>query len=349
MFGNLAGSTPLVLQDYLILALCITFGATLGSFFNVVIYRLPRGKSIVHPPSSCPKCGRGIRMRHNVPVLGWLMLRGKCFDCEAPISARYPIVEAITAVTFGVLAWLEPYSMGISLPQPPKEMLALLPQGNDLWLMAGLHALLLSFLFIAAAIDYDGYRVPRLMAVGLVCIAVSAIFSKPTLLPVPAFAVLIERWPFMPAAVSGASTIYGTIVGIVFGCVLSPGTGVGRSGEAGRFNGVIILAWVGAVLGAQAVGTIAALCAFIYQFAMMYRFGITRLQHVTFPLLVWLASFVWIVAWKQIVTIKAFPLDAKIDWKVLVWQATIAIVCAAATYWFRGPQHLAANVTPTES
>ncbi len=80
-------------------------GLIVGSFLNVVIWRVPRGESIVSPPSHCPSCGAAVRRRDNVPVLSWLVLRGKCRDCKAPISARYPAVELTTAIIFAVLAW----------------------------------------------------------------------------------------------------------------------------------------------------------------------------------------------------------------------------------------------------
>ena len=76
------------------------FGLMVGSFLNVCIYRLPRGESIVFPPSRCPGCKAPISWYHNVPVFGWLVLRGKCTSCRAPISARYPIVEALTGALF---------------------------------------------------------------------------------------------------------------------------------------------------------------------------------------------------------------------------------------------------------
>jgi leader peptidase (prepilin peptidase)/N-methyltransferase len=80
-------------------------GLAIGSFLNVVIHRVPRNVSLVRPASRCPHCGAGIRARHNVPVLGWLLLSGRCADCRAPISARYPLVEAGTAVLFVLVAW----------------------------------------------------------------------------------------------------------------------------------------------------------------------------------------------------------------------------------------------------
>lgn len=79
------------------------FGLAVGSFLNVVIYRVPAGESVVRPASRCPSCGSAIRNRHNVPVLGWLVLRGRCYDCRTPISARYPIIELVTGVLFAAI------------------------------------------------------------------------------------------------------------------------------------------------------------------------------------------------------------------------------------------------------
>jgi leader peptidase (prepilin peptidase)/N-methyltransferase len=73
------------------------FGATIGSFLNVVAYRLPRHESLVRPGSRCPGCGIAIKPYDNLPVLGWLLLRGRCRGCRMAISPRYPLVEAITA------------------------------------------------------------------------------------------------------------------------------------------------------------------------------------------------------------------------------------------------------------
>lgn len=79
-------------------------GLAVGSFLNVVIHRVPRDQSLIRPGSHCPHCGAAIRNRHNIPVLGWLLLRGRCFDCHAPISVRYPLVEAGTAALFVAVA-----------------------------------------------------------------------------------------------------------------------------------------------------------------------------------------------------------------------------------------------------
>ncbi|WP_432498588.1 prepilin peptidase [Kineococcus auxinigenes] len=81
-------------------------GLLVGSFLNVVVHRVPRGESVVHPASRCPGCGHAVRRRDNVPVLSWLLLRGRCRDCRLPVSARYPLVEAGTAVLFAAVAHL---------------------------------------------------------------------------------------------------------------------------------------------------------------------------------------------------------------------------------------------------
>jgi leader peptidase (prepilin peptidase)/N-methyltransferase len=81
------------------------FGAAVGSFLNVVIYRVPNEKSIVFPGSACPNCKNSIKPYDNIPILSWLLLRGKCRNCQNPISARYPAVELLTAILFVLVAW----------------------------------------------------------------------------------------------------------------------------------------------------------------------------------------------------------------------------------------------------
>jgi len=80
-------------------------GLAVGSFLNVVIWRVPRKESVVRPASRCPGCGAAIRPLDNVPVASWLVLRGRCRHCSAPISPRYPLVELGTGVVFSLVAW----------------------------------------------------------------------------------------------------------------------------------------------------------------------------------------------------------------------------------------------------
>ncbi|WP_210507548.1 A24 family peptidase [Naasia sp. SYSU D00057] len=123
------------------------FGSLLGSFLNVVVYRVPRGLSVVSPPSSCPGCSARIAPWDNVPVLSWLLLGGKCRACRMRIPVRYPLVEAGTAVAFAVVA------------------VRFVPGVLD-WTLAGALALA-AFLYLAAItvalalIDLDVRRLPN--------------------------------------------------------------------------------------------------------------------------------------------------------------------------------------------
>lgn len=94
----------LVITPALIAAsVALLVGLIVGSFANVVIYRLPLGQSVVFPASRCPRCGRGIRPWHNLPVISWLILRGRCAFCAEAISPRYPLVEAVHGVGFALV------------------------------------------------------------------------------------------------------------------------------------------------------------------------------------------------------------------------------------------------------
>ena len=158
----------------LLTALWLGFtGACIGSFLNVVAYRMPLGMSVIWQPSHCPKCKHPIRAYDNVPVLGWLWLRGRCRDCGEPISPRYAIVEATMGLAFFILAYAELFSGGANLPGGPiTEFTGAIgnvwdPQWSVIWLYV-FHGILLSLLMSAVLIDLDGQRIPgRLIGFGM--------------------------------------------------------------------------------------------------------------------------------------------------------------------------------------
>jgi leader peptidase (prepilin peptidase) / N-methyltransferase len=100
------------------IAFIALLGAILGSFLNVVIHRLPLGESLASPGSRCPSCGTPIAPYDNVPVLSWLLLRGRCRHCGAPISPRYPAVEVITAATFAAVVAVRGFDDDLLLELP---------------------------------------------------------------------------------------------------------------------------------------------------------------------------------------------------------------------------------------
>src|SRR5690606_33183917 len=148
-------------------AVAAGLGAVVGSFLNVVIHRLPRGESIVRPGSRCPACGRPVRPWDNVPVLGWLWLRGRCRDCGVRIPVRYPLVEAATALLFALIA----LRFGPSL-------------SALLWMAFG------AALLAAAAIDYDHRVIPDEISLGGLAVGLVAMPAVRVLEGAPA----AEAW-----------------------------------------------------------------------------------------------------------------------------------------------------------
>jgi len=94
------------IPDLFLILAAYLFGTVIGSFLNVLIYRLPRDKSIVYPPSSCPNCGHKIRWYENIPIVSYMFLKGKCSSCSKKISLRYPFVEFITGLS-AVVSYLK--------------------------------------------------------------------------------------------------------------------------------------------------------------------------------------------------------------------------------------------------
>lgn len=132
-------------MEYLPAVAAFWFGSVYGSFLNVVIHRLPREESLVRPRSRCPRCGKAIAWHDNVPILSWLILRGRCRRCRKAISPRYPLVEAAT----GALA------AGLALRWP----------GDLRWL--GGSVLACGALLAVALIDWDTFLIPDELSLGL--------------------------------------------------------------------------------------------------------------------------------------------------------------------------------------
>jgi leader peptidase (prepilin peptidase)/N-methyltransferase len=152
------------------------FGSLIGSFLNVVVYRVPLKRSLVSPPSACTGCGARIKGYDNIPVISWLVLRGKCRNCRSAISVRYPLVELGTAVFFGVVAWafLPAVTAAIRSQAAPSIIAAVL--------------VLVAFLYLAAVsvalalIDLDTHTLPNRIVlpsygVGAVLLGAAGILS----------------------------------------------------------------------------------------------------------------------------------------------------------------------------
>ena len=176
-------------------------GSIIGSFLNVVIFRVPARRSIVSPPSACGSCGARIRPWDNVPVLSWLILRGKCRDCSAAISSRYPLVEAGTALFFVVVGLV--FGPAVAAADTLAEILS-----------AGL--VLVAYLYLAsisvalAMIDLDTGRLPNAIvfpayAVGAVLLVGAALLgADPVRLVTAAIGAVTLGLLYLVTSLSGA-------------------------------------------------------------------------------------------------------------------------------------------------
>ncbi len=277
--------------SWLIIAWLSVLGAAIGSFINVVAWRVPRGESLIEPPSHCPQCGHPIRWYDNVPIVGWFLLRGRCRDCRTPISARYPLVEGACCASFLVLAILECGLQGINLParrQLVTDEIILTTgwSGRELYGVFLFHQLLWCTLLVGGLIEYDGHRVGWRVyapALGLAAVAGSAL---PMLYPVPVWEG-VEGW--YAGMVTSAA---GLAAGAGLGGLLS------RGELASRRNGVWLgLACIGGILGWQAAAGLTVLTGLWQLVATVLGRRIAAVQRVPASLALVVLSFAWLVAW----------------------------------------------------
>ena len=208
------------------------FGLIFGSFLNVVIYRVPRGQSIVKPRSACPNCGTLIRSYDNIPVLSWIILRGRCRDCSHPISARYAVVELLCGFLF-----VSAYFYAAPLDNP-----------LAIWTMIKLCVfffLLLGLIFI----DFEHHLLPD--ALTFPGIFAGLIFSlKVPVGGMPLFItgkLLTLRWPL--PAISVVDSLTGAAIGALFIYAVGEFYFRLRHIEGMGLGDVKLMAMVGAFLG----------------------------------------------------------------------------------------------------
>jgi len=180
--------------DWIWFVIIFAYGCCIGSFLNVVIYRMPRDKSLVTPPSSCPSCGKHIRFYDNIPLLSWLLLGRKCRHCRAPISVRYFLIELLTALIFLVLFVLYFHTDLRKTVQP------FIGRG---WLIYLLHIIMLSAFIAASAIDLELWIIPLAIcwlvtAAGLIVSAIGPYVIDPA---------LIRTYSLLPSASAATGSL----------------------------------------------------------------------------------------------------------------------------------------------
>ncbi|MGE3313552.1 MAG: A24 family peptidase [Planctomycetaceae bacterium] len=292
---------------YIVLLHLFVLGSVVGSFLNVCIYRMPLHEKLFDqlrglnsPPSTCPRCGNRIRLRDNIPILGWLMRRGRCFNCQGKIAMRYPLIELMNGLLFVLVYWMEVPSSYYSTLEQSCLWADVGPTGNiGLWMLSPAavanwryvyHMVLIEGLVVATFIDFDlriipdGSTVPA-MIIGVVgALVLGQMFLVPVWIQDPGILRTIEligpEWlPSMPQlayvptwtrehphlhglAVSLAGLIVGG--GLVM-AVRVMGQWVLKQ-EAMGFGDVVLMAMIGSFIGWQPtviVFFLAPLCALV--------------------------------------------------------------------------------------
>src|SRR5829696_3247635 len=214
--------------------LAAILGAIVGSFLNVVAYRLPRGESLSHPPSRCPNCGQAVKPYDNIPVLSWLLLRGRCRHCREPISVRYPIVEAGTALLCA---------------------LVVVVKGADEDAIIGIVLVLL--LVPVTLIDLDHHLIPNkitypgfVLGVALVAVLFTDDLVEHLIASAAAGGFLFLAWFFYPRGMGMGDVKLAFVLGIYLGRAVAPAMFVAFI--AGALVGGLVIARLGVAKGRKA-------------------------------------------------------------------------------------------------
>ena len=274
-------------------------GATLGSFLNVVAYRLPRQQTLLGS-SACPGCDTRIKMYHNQPIFGWFWLGGRCHNCKMKISIRYLIIECIAATTIGSIALVELFCDGINLINKPRLHLFVFEDMmiNPPWVLISyflVHTCLLTILMTAALIRFQKNTVPRgLYLFGIVAATVLTILWPITI----AFDIHGNASSLNPTIINNlSSAVVGAVVGLIAGCLFVPPMIMHKTTAPWSHSYAFIL--IGFVLGWQSILLVTLLCS-------LFHLNIRLLQQRLTPEhCLWLATTVAIIAnrhWTELIS-----------------------------------------------
>ena len=311
---------PMVGAGSLIAIWLFVFWSLIGSFLNVVVHRLPLGESVVHGGSHCPRCSSPIKWHDNLPVVGWLRLKGRCRSCDLPIAARYPVVEAICAGVGTAVYFRELLSGGANLPQRTPDflhsgVLRLVPNASpDLIGLYLYHCCTLCVLLVWGLIAWDGRQLPGRSAVRVLLVAVGLPLLFPSLHPLAlgwqpgrGEHLATPAWLLNGLGVSLAGGLAGLLCGLVlnrlFGRLLR-GDAAGRSGLPLRPPQTLGLGLmlVGIVFGWQGMlgTTVLLLVACLVQ--MLVWSAVMDWPEMPTELVLVAATFVHLCLWRQLTT-----------------------------------------------
>ena len=310
-------------ENWLISLWLVVSGACVGSFLNVVVYRMPMGLSVTHPGSHCPQCKHPVRWYDNIPVVSWIWLQGKCRDCGESFSIRYAMIEALVALIFLLIGYCEGLTGGSNLPSTFRLTVPLEVFYSDFtnWILCVYHLTLICTLICLVLIEYDQQTVVRklfgfALLVGLLAPPVWP-FLHPARATAPWLAMSTPSWEAFASAVTGFAA--GTVLAL-FALAFR-----GLRGSP-LISAILCSGIVGSFLGWQAA------TAIVTTTVAFDLFSNRNYQKIpwTGPLLV--TTTIWTLAWKTIVT--RFPfLEDPSYWQTFVAALLLVFLCALPSLW----------------
>ncbi len=335
------------LPAWLMLSWLFVLGAVLGSFLNVCIYRIPQHdrlwdqlRGIGYPPSRCPRCKQELLLRDNIPILGWLWLRGRCRSCQMRISIRYPLIELFNGLLFVLVYWYEiPFDYGASLSDSPLHT-GFSISSSRFWSQSAIlhwryafHMVMLEALVVATFIDFDrmeipdGATVPAMLFAFVVSLAVPQVhlvpvwFSNPDLLRT--YAILLPEgmrsWldagagggfgqgVQMPAWLLASPHLHGFLI-CSAGWVIGGGIvwvvriigGWVLRREAMGFGDVVLMAMIGSFLGWQAAAAVFFLAPAFALLAALVSWLTKRSREIPYGPYLSLSALALLLGWPRI-------------------------------------------------
>jgi len=310
-------------ENWLISLWLVVTGGCIGSFLNVIVYRVPLGLSVTHPGSHCPRCEHAVRWYDNIPVLSWIWLRGKCRDCGESFSVRYAVIEALVAMIFLAIGYCEGLTGGSNLPST-----FYLPEPGEVfygyftsWILCIYHLTLMCTLICLVLIEYDQQTIARKL-VGFTLLV--------GLLAPPIWPFLHPAWStasWLEMSTSGWAAFASGVTGFAAGTVLAIFAMALQGMRGSALTSIVLCSGVvGSFLGWQAVTAIVTTTVAFGSFSNLNPKKIPW----TGPLLV--ITTIWTLAWKMIIARLPFLEDPSY-WQTFVAALVLAFLCALPSLW----------------
>lgn len=303
-------------------------GGCVGSFLNVVVLRMPAGIGIARTGSRCPVCLHSIRWYDNIPILSWLLLRGRCRDCGTSISIRYPLVEFLVAVMFVLLGLVEVLRAGSNLPLPVDAGRYFRFEPTATWSLFTFHIAAIVTLLGAALIERDRHAVPLRLLIPVLATGWLAAACFRFLHPVPATARAID--PTWLTGLVNASC--GLVVGALLGAAASPAAARQPWRPAASRTAFLASAIVGVFAGWQAACIVVVAAAAAFGFASFAGCVFSRMSRG--PWLIYLVAALYVFLWYWRPLVEHFEgLGAGGAWWLAPGAVTATLTISLLTAW----------------